>query len=377
MNSILKRRLNEGNRVKLKAWIVTLLIILLVLFGLYTYKFKPFSSSAEASGGGFEPAATVEATKATSAPFQNTVQVTGNIKAPQQLLLKNELAGKITGLFLTSGDVVEKGQTLLTLDSSNEQANLIAAEARLTLAKQTLKRLKKLVARNEVSAELVDKAVSDLAIAESEVVSLTTIINKKTITAPFKAIVGLHNLTIGQYLEGNSQVVDLVGVNRFLWVEFSLPQSFPELALNKTITLNSANELNILASIIAVDPMLTSQSRHLKYRAKFSVENNDIKPNALVNVIAPISETENRIIIPDIALTHDQFGDYVFILTPEEGGQGSYRAKRKQVWLTLKNNTQVILQKGLEEGQLIATLGAFKLREGMKVYIAKTDASAQ
>lgn len=363
--------------MKIKAWIITLLIISLVLFGLYTYKKNLLSPNAEASVGSFEPVATVEVTEAKLSLFQNKVQVTGNIKAPQQLILKNEFAGKITELFLISGDVVEKGQTLLILDTSNEQADLIAAKARLTLSKQTLKRLKNLVSRNEVSADLVDKAISDLAIAESEVMSLTTIIDKKTITAPFKAIVGLHNLTIGQYLDGNSHIADLVGVSTFLWVEFSLPQSFPELALNENITINSTNGVNISAHVIAVEPMLTSQSRHLKYRAKFSGENNAIKPNALVNVIAPISDTENRISIPDIALTHDQFGDYVFVLTPEEGEQGSYRAKRKQVWLELKNDTQVVLQKGLDEGQIIATVGAFKLSEGMKVFIAKTEALAQ
>ncbi|XPF96026.1 efflux RND transporter periplasmic adaptor subunit [Colwellia sp. RE-S-Sl-9] len=363
--------------MKIKVWIITLIVIALVLLGLYSYKQYLMSPSGGASAGDFEPAATVEATETKMSVFQNTVQVTGNIKAPQQLILKNELAGKITGLFLTSGEIVKKGKTLLTLDTSNEEASLIAAKARVTLSEQTLKRYKNLVSRNEISAELVDKATSDLAIATSEVMSLNTKIEKKTITAPFDAVVGLHNLTQGQYLDSNSQIADLVGVTDHLWVEFSLPQSFSELAINETVMINSSNGLALSANIIAVEPVLTSQSRHLTYRAQFSVKNNAIKPNSLVNVVAPISDVENRISIPDVALTHDQFGDYVFILTPEEGGQGSYRAKRKQVTIALKNETDVVLKNGLEEGQTIATLGAFKLRDGMKVFIAKAAPTAE
>lgn len=363
--------------MNIKAWIITLFIIVFVLFGLYTYKFKPFSSNAETSGGGFEPAATVEATKATLSVFQNKIQVNGNIKAPQQLMLKNELAGKVTDLFLVSGDLVEKGQILLRLDTSNEEANLIAAEARLTLAKKTLKRLNKLVSRNEVSAELVDQAIADLAIAKSNVMSLTTTIEKKTIVAPFKAVVGLHRLTIGQYLDGNSDIAALVGVSDSLWVEFSLPQSFPVLSLNDNVLILDDKNKSIPANVIAVDPVLATQSRHVKYRAKFSITKNNIKPNALVSVVAPVSNIENRISIPDVALTHDQFGDYVFVLTPEEGGKGSYRAKRKQVWLQLKNETQAVLKSGLDEGEIIATVGAFKLRDGMKVFIAKNETSTE
>jgi membrane fusion protein (multidrug efflux system) len=357
--------------VKIKAWLITLVVLSSVLFGLYTYKNNAISSGAQSSDQGFEPAATVEAVKTAITPFQSTTQVTGNIRAPQQLTLKNELAGKITELRLQAGVVVKKDQVLLRLDTSNEVAALGAAKARLTLTEQTLKRYKKLVSRNEISADLVDKASSEREIAISDIELLQTKINKKTIKAPFKSIVGLHNLTIGQYLDGNSSITELVGVDATLWVEFALPQSLPELAIGEIVTLTVNNSLSAPAKIIVVDPVLASQSRHLKYRAEFNKSAMPIKPNGLVDVVAPISKEEGRISIPDLALTHDQFGDYVFVLTPEDSAQGSYRAKRVQVWLERKINDRVILKKGLNAGQLIATTGAFKLREGMKVFLAQ------
>jgi len=363
--------------VKIKAWIITFIVIAAVLFGLYFYKQPSLSTSTKDGGGGFEPSATVEAIETTSSPFKKTVQVTGVVKAPKQLVLKNELAGKITELSLPSGKVIKKGQTLLTLDSTNEQASLVAAKARVTLANQTLKRYKNLVARNEISAELVDKATSDLAIANSDVIALNTRIEKKTITAPFDAIVGLHELTTGQYLDSSSSIANLVGMSDVLWVEFSLPQSYSALALNESVNVNSSSGVQLSANIIALEPTLTSQSRQLKYRAQFGIKDHNIKPYSLVNVVAPISKAESKISIPDVALTNDQFGHYVFTLTPDEGGKGAYRAKRKQVWIVLKNEAQAVIEKGLEVGEMIATTGAFKLRDGMKVYIAQSSNTAK
>ncbi len=357
--------------MNIKAWLITLVVISSVLFGLYTYKSNAISSGAQGSSPAFEPAATVEAVETRLSAFQQTTRVSGIVKAPQQLTLKNELAGKITELHFKSGDVVKKGQVLLRIDVSNEQAALGAAKARLTLSEQTLKRYKKLVSKNEISADLVDKASSDVAIAKSDIQILQTQIDKKTITAPFNAVVGLHDLTLGQYLDGNSNITELVGVTSTLWVEFSLPQSIPQLSIGEQVNLTTVNGLNVEANIIAANPVLGAQSRHLKYRAEFPLNNNPVKPNALVSVTAPVGSEQQRVLVPDLSLTHDQFGDYVFVLTPEDNGQGSYRAKRTQVWLTTKNAKQAVLNKGLDAGQLIATTGAFKLREGMKVFIAQ------
>jgi len=359
--------------VKVKAWLITLVIISSVLFGLYIYKYDTIYPSAQAASTVFEPAATVESIETRFSSFQKTAKVPGSVKAPQQLMLKNELSGVITELLFSSGEIVDKGQVLLRLDVSNEEAALEAEKARLVLSEQTLKRYKKLLAKSEISADLVDQAAANLSIAQSNVKQLITTINKKTIKAPFKAVVGLHNLTIGQYLEGNSTISQLVGTSSMLWVEFSLPQSIPELAIGEQVVIKTVGGQSTYANVIALNPVLTDLSRHLKYRAQFESSKSAIKPNALVNVTAPVGKSTNRIIVPDLSLTHDQFGDYVFVLTPENNEEGSYRAKRKQVTLALKNEQQVVIESGLEAGQLVATTGAFKLRDGMKVFIAQTQ----
>ncbi|QBY03664.1 efflux RND transporter periplasmic adaptor subunit [Thalassotalea sp. HSM 43] len=353
--------------MKLMQWLITLVMLSAVVFGLFSYK-QALTAPADADTEQFEPAATVDAEKVQQINFQRTSKVHGELVAIATLQLRNQLSGTITYLNLPFGQQVEKGQLLIELDHSNEKAQLIAAKARLTLAQQTVQRYRKLEQGNEISQELLDKAISELAIAKSEVALLEATIAKKVIKAPFTATVGLHKLVVGQYLDSNSDIVTLLGDDQNIWVEFSLPQTFSPLKLDQAIQIHTLGTgQQFTAKIIASEPVFNKQSRQLGYRAKLPRQALNLKPQSLVNVEVPVSAASSQFSVADIALTHDQFGDYVFVLEPQD--DGSYRARRTKVQVIERQNAQAIITSGIEAQQIIATQGAFKLRDGMKVFI--------
>ncbi|OUS32645.1 efflux transporter periplasmic adaptor subunit [Thalassotalea sp. 42_200_T64] len=353
-------------------WIAVSLVLGGTVFGLYSYK-SSLQQAAAAQGANMpEPSATITAIEVTAFNYQKTIKVSGEVQAYKYLVVNNELAGKIIRLNAIAGSKVEKGQILLELDHSDEDARLIAAQARLTLKKQTLNRYVKLKKNNEISAELVDQANAELQIAKSDIAVLTAAISKKRLVAPFTAKVGIHTLEVGQYLDNNSQVLELVGISDFTWVDFYLPQVYKELKLGATVSLSPMNQERVLAAeIIAIDPQLSSASRNLKYRAQIASTALSLKPNTLISVIAPIAETSSLVVVPDLSIKRDPFGSYVFLLEAEE--EGAYRAKQVKVELGDRQADQVMVLNGLTVGQLIANQGAFKLFSGMKVYIANAS----
>ncbi|MEW6990398.1 efflux RND transporter periplasmic adaptor subunit [Colwelliaceae bacterium 6441] len=360
--------------MNISRWIAVSAVLGGTIFGLYSYK-SSLQEAAAAQGASMpEPSATVSAIAVSTAHYQKTVKVSGEVQAFKQLVVNNEYAGKIIELNAASGSEVQKGQTLLELDHSDEDAKLIAAKARLTLGERTLARYKKLKKNNEISAELVDEAKANVQIAKSEIAVLSSVISKKKLVAPFNAKVGIHTLEVGQYLDKNSQVLELVGVNDFTWVDFYLPQVYQELELGTIITLKPMNSDAVLsAEIVAVDPQLSATSRNLKYRAQIASSELSLRPNTLVSVIAPVSAQSTLVSIPDLAIKRDPFGNYVFVL--EQSDDGSYRAKQVKIELGERRADQVFVLNGLNEGQLIANKGAFKLFPSMKVYVAENDAS--
>jgi membrane fusion protein (multidrug efflux system) len=359
----------KGNNMKIKQWLITVVVLAGVGYGLFAYKSSLQQAKAAEGANMPEMAATVDAVEVAMVKYQKTIKISGEVQAYQHLSLSNEYAGTIAKLNASSGQVVEKNTVLLEINHDEEDARLIAAKARLTLNKQTHNRYLELQKNREISEELVDQAQASVEIAKSEIAVLRSMIAKKKLVAPFKAIVGLHTLEKGQYLDKNSSVLELVGVSDFTWVDFYLPQIYQELSVGTFVGVRLTDkEQPIKAKIIAVDPQLSKSSRNLKYRAQINSSTLALKPNTLLRVVVPIAEETSLIAIPDLAITRNPLGDFVFVLTPE--GEGAYRAKQVKVVLGERKKDQIMILSGLAEGQLIATKGAFKLFPQMKVYIA-------
>ncbi|NQY48763.1 MAG: efflux RND transporter periplasmic adaptor subunit [Colwellia sp.] len=368
-------------------WLVVIILLAGTVFGFYSYKSSLQEAAKAQSASMPEPAATVTAIEVSNINYQKYIQVSGEVQAFKFLTLINELAGEIIHLNASSGSVVHKGQVLLELDHRDEDARLMAAKATLMLEQQTLARNIKLHKNRTISEEQVDQARAAVQIAQADISVIKTAIDKKTLTAPFTAKVGIHSLEIGQYLDKNSQVLELVGVNDFTWIDFNLPQIYQELSLGSTVKISPMNQAaEFDARIIAIDPQLSRISRHLKYRAQISSATLALKPNTLVSVIVPIAKQATLASVPDLAIKRDALGDYVFVLEP--AGEGSYRAKQVPVELGERQGEQVMILSGVAAGQLVANKGAFKLYPGMKVYLASeaaevavkapsTDASTQ
>ncbi len=360
--------------MKIRQWSVTIIILAAVISSLYFYK-SSLQQAKSAQGANMpEPAATVNASQVQLVDYQKMLKVSGEVQAFKSLSLNNEFAGQIIKLNAASGSLVNKGQVLVEIDHRDEDARLIAAQAQLTLTKQTYRRYLKLKKNNEISDELVDQANAAVQIAKSDIAILTTTIAKKKLRAPFNARVGIHNLEKGQYLDNNSKLLTLIGVNEYTWIDFYLPQIYRELSVGSTVQISPMNrDESFEAVIIAIDPELARASRSLKYRAQIKSSILALKPNTLVSVYSPIAANVSVISVPDVAITRDPLGSYVFVLDTE--GEGAYRARKVKVTLGDRNDDHVMVLSGIDDGQLIATKGAFKLFPQMKVYVAESLAA--
>jgi membrane fusion protein, multidrug efflux system len=351
-------------------WLVTIGAIGIFIAALAGFKFFQIKATIEAGQSRPERSVTVEATTARTGEFVTTTTVLGEVVSPQFIALRNELEGRITAVNFASGDQVKKGDVLVQLDISEESARLQAARARAKLAKLDLERFENLYTKKTVSQQQVDKAQAEYDVARAEVRALEATIDKKTLRAPFDAIAGLHALESGEYIDGNAHIVDLVGTQNYLWVDFSLPMGQTHIGIGQevSITLMQDSRAPLTGNIVATESRASASSRNLRYRAR--VETEDFIPaNTVVRVTIPIASSVD-VIVPTTALLKDSMGDYVYFLTPNESGDG-YRANRRGVTIGKRNADLATIVSGLRAGDLVADNGGFKLNEGLLTYVAR------
>jgi len=358
--------------MKLNPLLLTSGILAISLSGLFYFKHQMANAADNQQMP--EPVMSIKATYPQVQNYQQTTGLIGQARAVEQASIKNELAGKLTRLNFQSGDLVKQGQVLLELSHSEEDALLKAAKAEAALNRQTLERYLALQENGRISDDKVDQAKSLLARAEAEMERIAAIIEKKIITAPFSGYTGIHDLAIGQYIDSNTRITELIGNNDFIWIDFNVPQTYPVLAIGEAVgvAVKGKQTQQAQASIVSISPALNTNSRQLKYRAKIAKSALALTPNQLVKINFPVAPAQQLTLIPQLAVKRDQLGDYVFVLKKE--GE-AYRAHQVKINLGVRFGDQISVESGLETGDLIASEGAFKLWPGVQTRFSSPQQS--
>lgn len=365
----------KSGRLSVRTWIAVVVLCLLVAAGLGYHKYRQIQA-AIAFGASFpEPVEAVEPFIVREELWRPTTSVTGEVVAIRSVVVSNELPGTIAEVDFAAGATVDAGQVLIRLDTSEERAQLAAAQADAEIARLDLARNDKLIASGAASEEARDRAKAQFDAANAVVRRLQAVIDKKTLRAPFAARAGLHELEIGQYLDKGAVIARLIGVSDQVWVDFTLPQEQAVLELGEAVQVGlpahrstgsgSAAE-PFSARVIARDAFVNENSRNVSFRAL--AEDTGLSPGSLVTVEVPLGDARPATLIPVTAVRRSSFGANVFVLHPaEEGARAAARAELRPVKLGSQRGELMVISSGLRPGERVAANGSFKLREGVLV----------
>ncbi|MGD8914401.1 MAG: efflux RND transporter periplasmic adaptor subunit [Candidatus Thiodiazotropha sp.] len=147
----------------------------------------------------------------------------GRVQARRQSELGFESAGRLAHVWVDEGATVEAGQLLAELDTERQLAQrneLLAAraeaEANLSLAKVTFKRLRGIVDKGGVSRQDLDEsreaqraAEAALSLADQRIKTIDVELAKSRLVAPFDATVIARGADEGRVLEAGHPILTL------------------------------------------------------------------------------------------------------------------------------------------------------------------------
>lgn len=356
----------------MKRWLITIFICLAILGAFGSFKFFEIKGAIDAANARPEYFETVEVVAAQPVQYSPRIKALGTVVAPQQVTLSNELSGYITAVNFKSSASVKKGEVILQLDISEQEAKLASAKARRKLAQAVYNRDVDLRKSSAVSQEAVDRSLSELNVIKAEIEEIESTIRRKTIAAPFDGTIGIHQFEPGQFLNINTVITTLVGQSETMWINFNVPQFYEALSpgteINIRVTQPNENTQNQVytAKIIAADSSITSGSRSRLYRAEIANESAALMHNESVEVDVPVGKAQELMAVPAQSIQSNVDGQYVFVLEPEEE-EGSYRARSLPVSTKGMEGKQVFIESDMKKGAVVAAAGAFKLREGLLV----------
>lgn len=332
-----------------------------------------------ASGGGGArgpggPAA-VEVAKVAIQRLEDDSQAVGSLRARQGVVLKPEVSGRIQSLSFGDGQRVRKGQLMVQLDDTLQQAQLKQAEASAAIARTNLQRSRELASQNFVSQSAVDQNAAALEVAQAQVALAQAQLGRMKIVAPFDGITGIRSVSVGDYVKDGADLVMIEDLSS-LWVDFRLPEQYlSRLKVNQNVEvqLDAFPQRKFKAQIDAIDAQLDTNGRSVLVRARLANSDGTLRGGMFARVRAVFSVREKAMVVPEEALV--PLGNRQVVFKVVDGPSGGKIAQRAEVKIGVRVPGKVEILSGVQVDDIVVVAGQARLMRGENLPVRVVDMS--
>ncbi|HYR28039.1 MAG TPA: efflux RND transporter periplasmic adaptor subunit [Thermoanaerobaculia bacterium] len=314
------------------------------------------------------------------------LKATGTIEANQQRMQQVTplVSGRVERVTAVAGDRVSAGFVLAVL-SSPEVAELhgkeLEAQARLSLAQSSLRRITKLTSLGAAAGKDLAAAESEVTTAQAEVshirASLAALgsderikghsISSVALRAPISGTITERLVNAGAGVQSGTPLFSIADLST-VWVIANVPESqINNMRIGTAAEVRSPALGQSIARgrITYIDPMLNEQTRTARVRLDVVNPNQQLRIGTFVEVnfeagAAAQTEAPTELVVPDEAIQTVENKTIVFVPADKPA---HFEAREIQVGGQADGVRKVIA--GLKAGERVVTKGSFVLKTQM------------
>ncbi|AVS68811.1 efflux transporter periplasmic adaptor subunit [Paracidovorax avenae] len=316
------------------------------------------------------------------------IEALGTVTPVATVTLRPQVAGVLTEVLFTEGQMVRKGQVLAQVDARPYEQALMQAEgtlrrdeAQLENARITLERYRTLLSQDSIARQDVDTQAALVKQLEGTV--MTDRAQERTarlnlgytrVTAPAAGRIGLRSVDAGNYVTtGDTTGLATITQTTPIDVQFSIPQDrvadvqtaaaeagtagLPVVAKDRTRTTDLAQ-----GRFSTLDNLVDTATGTVKAKARFANADGRLFPNQFVNVRMELREVE-AFVVPVTAVRTGANGDFVYVINDDR------TVTLRKVRRGQSTVEWVAIAEGLKPGERVVTEGGDRLRDGARIQL--------
>ncbi len=341
------------------------------------------------------------------------VTAVGNVEPLSTVSVRPQVSGQIEEIFIQDGQYVAKGQKLFQIDArpfeaqvaqseatlSRDRAQLGQAQANLArdvanekYAREAAERYVALFGQGVVSRDdrdrfassadaLTQLVVADKAAIESaqaqiqaDTANLASIKLQLTFTTVYATLDGrAGNVTVkaGNIVTANQTEVLSIAQVQPIYVTFSVPENrlgeIQRFMAGTRLQVEAAGQDDLVnpehGVLTFIDNNVDSTTGTIKLKGTFENADRKLWPGEYANVTLKLSMQNNALVIPNQAMQTGQDGTYVYVVDADR------KADVRPITIGLRGDTDLVVDKGLSEGEMVVTQGQLRLAPGMRVSV--------
>ncbi len=307
--------------------------------------------------------ATVEAVVIRPQLLRDKIFTTGNLLANEEVQLRPEISGRVTGVYFEEGKRVKQGELLLKINDRELQAQLKSKEVEEKQASDEERRKKKLFESSGISQEEYDKSLNALHMVQAQKEAVKSQLTETEIIAPFDGVVGLRYVSEGGFVTPDALIATMQDTDP-MKVEFSIPEKYVGQLKNGTeVSVRVGDpQQDFKGTVYAVESKIDPDTRTIKARAKIPNPGDFLVPGAFAKVEIILAQLPDAIVIPSEAVIPQISGATVFLC---ENG----KAKSVPIKTGIRTETGIQITEGLALNDTLIVSGILQLTDGKGVQI--------
>ncbi|MGB5555560.1 MAG: efflux RND transporter periplasmic adaptor subunit [Flavobacteriaceae bacterium] len=328
--------------------------------------------SAIASKSGEEKMPLVTTVTIETEKFEHFLELQGDVKTKQNVLIYPEMAGTLQRVYVKEGDRVTKGQILASIDDGGMSSQLAQLKTQAELAKTTFERQQRLWDQKIGSEIQYLQAKAQYNASENTVKQVQSQLGKSTIRAPFSGIIDDVIKDQGTVVAPGpgAEVFRIINLSD-MYIDVEVPETYLG-------SIKKGNEALVYFPVLgdSITTTIRETGNFIKPgNRSFSVEipvpnkKGSIKPNLSAKVNLNDYTSENAILIPQSIISENAEGEQYVYVAENPNTENVALAKRSIITTGRTQTGKVEVLTGLENGQHVIKEGARSVKDGQKVEI--------
>ncbi len=304
--------------------------------------------------------------------FDHFLELQGDVKTKQNVLVYPEMAGTLQRVYVKEGDQVRKGQTLAVIDDGGMSSQLAQLKTQAELAKTTYERRKRLWDQKIGSEIEFLSARSNYEASQNSVDQAQSQLGKSTIRAPFSGIIDDVIKDQGTVVSPGpgSEVFRIVNLSD-MYIKVDVPETYLS-------DVTKGKEAMVYFPVLgdSITTKIRETGNFIKpSNRSFSVEipvpnkKGNIKPNLSAKVSLNDYTSEEAILIPSNIISENSEGEQYVYLAEAPNGDNEAVAKRSIITTGKTQDGQIEVLTGIPNGSQVIKEGARTVKDGQKVKI--------
>ena len=289
---------------------------------------------------------------------------TATLEAEQEATIVSKVRGIVREIYVEEGEMVKAGQVIAKIEDDQYRIEAARAKATLDRLQNDFNRNKELYEKNLIAAEAYQNSQYEYESQKAAYELAQLNLEHTSIKSPISGVISERFVKVGNMIGTDQQVYRVTDFNPLQAILHIPEHEMAKIRKNQKAELrvDALPNQTFAGHVERISPVVDSQTGTFKVTVYIDETKDMLRPGMFGRVKIVYDTRQNTRMIPKSAVMSEDLAQSVYVIKDS-------LAFKKQIQTGYTNGLNVEVVGGLEDGEMVVTIGQGSLQDSSKVNV--------